>query len=72
MKPLRRLLFLLAMAASGILSLAADDAPRFNHAAFYVLDLKASADFYREVIGLPVIPEPFHDGNWIEINDAKE
>ncbi len=36
--------------------------PRVNHIAFYVLDLKVSTDFYQNVIGLPVIPEPFHDG----------
>ncbi|HVT74362.1 MAG TPA: VOC family protein [Lacunisphaera sp.] len=37
-------------------------APRINHIACYVTDLKVSTDFYRDVIGLPVIPEPFHDG----------
>ncbi|HEY0864919.1 MAG TPA: VOC family protein [Lacunisphaera sp.] len=68
MKPLPRLSFFLALAAAGVLSRAAD-APRFNHVAFYVVDLKVSADFYRDVVGLPVIPEPFHDGKhaWFEI-----
>lgn len=37
-------------------------APRLNHIAFYVADLKTSADFYRQVVGLDTIPEPFHDG----------
>jgi lactoylglutathione lyase len=48
---------------------AAEPGPRFNHAAFYVVDLKTSADFYREVVGLKPIPEPFHDGKhaWFEI-----
>lgn len=36
--------------------------PRVNHIAFYVLDLKVSTDFYQNVVGLPTIPEPFHDG----------
>jgi lactoylglutathione lyase len=36
--------------------------PRLNHIAFYVLDLKTSTDFYRNVVGLDTIPEPFHDG----------
>jgi lactoylglutathione lyase len=48
---------------------ASAEAPRFNHAAFYVRDLKVSADFYREVVGLKVIPEPFKDNKhaWFEI-----
>lgn len=36
--------------------------PRLNHIAFYVTDLKTSTDFYRNVVGLDTIPEPFHDG----------
>ena len=35
---------------------------RLNHIAQYVLDLKVSTDFYRKVVGLDTIPEPFHDG----------
>ena len=33
-----------------------------NHIALYVVDLKASTDFYHKIIGLDTIPEPFHDG----------
>jgi lactoylglutathione lyase len=36
--------------------------PRINHIAFYVLNLKASTQFYRDIVGLDTIPEPFHDG----------
>jgi lactoylglutathione lyase len=41
----------------------------FNHLALYVYDLKASTDFYKDVIGLDTIPEPFHDGRhtWFQI-----
>jgi lactoylglutathione lyase len=35
---------------------------RINHIAFYVRDLKPSTDFYRDVLGLQTIPEPFNDG----------
>ena len=35
---------------------------RLNHIALYVVDLKISTAFYRDVIGLDTIPEPFHDG----------
>jgi lactoylglutathione lyase len=33
-----------------------------DHTAIYVMDLKTSAGFYRNIIGLDTIPEPFHDG----------
>lgn len=44
-------------------------APRVNHVALYVVDFQASTDFYAQVIGLPAIPEPFHDGkhSWFAI-----
>jgi lactoylglutathione lyase len=40
-----------------------------NHTAIYVMDLKKSATFYRTVMGLDTIPEPFHDGKhaWFKI-----
>jgi len=36
--------------------------PVLNHIALYVIDLKTSTIFYRDIIGLDTIPEPFHDG----------
>jgi lactoylglutathione lyase len=33
-----------------------------NHTAIYVVDLKASSMFYRDIMDLDTIPEPFHDG----------
>jgi lactoylglutathione lyase len=44
------------------LSAAAQNKPRINHIAQYVVDLKVSTQFYQKVIGLDTIPEPFHDG----------
>jgi lactoylglutathione lyase len=43
--------------------------PVLNHIALYVHDLKKSTEFYRQVIGLDTIPEPFHDGRhtWFAI-----
>jgi lactoylglutathione lyase len=40
-----------------------------NHTALYVVDLKSSASFYQNIIGLDTIPEPFHDGKhtWFRI-----
>jgi lactoylglutathione lyase len=50
-------------------SLFAQTSPRLNHIAFYVVDLKTSTDFYKNIIGLDTIPEPFHDGRhtWFSI-----
>jgi lactoylglutathione lyase len=42
--------------------LHAQTSARLNHMAFYVVDLKISTDFYRNIVGLDTIPEPFHDG----------
>lgn len=43
--------------------------PHLNHIALYVTDLKKATVFYRDVIGLDTIPEPFHDGKhtWFTI-----
>ena len=37
-------------------------APRFNHMAILVVDLKQADAFYSGVLKLDTIPEPFHDG----------
>ncbi|MCR6721796.1 MAG: VOC family protein [Chitinophagaceae bacterium] len=56
-------LFLIIMALS-IQNTAANaqEKPRLNHIAIYVDNLETSAQFYRDVVGLDTIPEPFHDG----------
>ncbi len=65
---MKRLLSLLAFSAVLITGLTpvlrAAEAPkaRINHVAFYVKDLKVSTDFYLNVLGLEMIPEPFKDG----------
>jgi lactoylglutathione lyase len=43
--------------------------PRLNHIAVYVVDLQVSTKFYRDVVGLDTIPEPFHDNRhtWFDI-----
>ena len=43
--------------------------PVFNHLALYVTDLQKSTVFYRDVVGLDTVPEPFHDGRhtWFSI-----
>ena len=43
--------------------------PTLNHLAINVFDLKKSTDFYKDIIGLKMIPEPFKDGkhSWFKI-----
>lgn len=43
--------------------------PRLNHIALQVTNLPKSTLFYREILGLDTIPEPFHDGKhtWFAI-----
>ena len=36
--------------------------PLLNHIAIYVNDLKTSTDFYKDIIGLEIMDEPFKDG----------
>ncbi len=56
--------FLLAFA--GIVSATyAQDGVRANHVALYVKDLAKSAAFYKNVMELKEIPEPFHDGKHV-------
>jgi len=44
--------------------------PSLNHVAVYVFDLKKSTDFYKDIIGVTLIPEPFHDGKhtWLSVS----
>ena len=43
--------------------------PHFNHLALYVTDLGKSTWFYKNVLNLDTMPEPFHDGRhtWFKI-----
>jgi lactoylglutathione lyase len=42
-----------------------------NHIALYVTKLSKSTAFYKDIIGLDTIPEPFHDGKhtWFSVGD---
>ena len=48
--------------------------PSLNHVAVYVFDLKKSTDFYKDIIGVTLIPEPFHDGkhSWFKIGEHSQ
>jgi lactoylglutathione lyase len=48
--------------------------PTFNHLALYIFDLNKSTEFYKKVIQLEVIPEPFHDGRhtWFKVGEHSQ
>ncbi len=50
---------------SGVWTFAAPLSPGVSHFALYVYDLQKSADFYRNVLELPQIPDPFKDGRHV-------
>ena len=37
-------------------------AAMLNHIALFVVDLKKSTTYYRDIVQIDTIPEPFHDG----------
>lgn len=72
---LSRILFALLLLTPAIQSSAQIEKPAtLNHIAVYVHDLKKSTDFYKDIIGLAVIPEPFHDGKhtWFKIGEHSQ
>lgn len=48
--------------------------PVLNHIALYVFDLKKSTEFYRDILQLDVIPEPFKDGKhtWFKLGEYSQ
>ncbi len=60
---MKRLLLCLAVFVFVSVSAAAQPAKaKLNHIAVYVSDLQKSTAFYKDIVGLDTIPEPFHDG----------
>jgi lactoylglutathione lyase len=49
----------------------AQNQPRFNHITVYVTNLARGAEFYKKVMLLDTIPEPFHDNRhaWFKITE---
>lgn len=49
----------------------AQSKPRFNHLTVYVTDLARASEFYKTVMMLDTIPEPFHDNRhtWFKITE---
>lgn len=60
----KRITFLMLLLIAGV-SVFGQTGPRANHVALYVKDLNKSEVFYRDVMQLKEIPEPFHDGKHV-------
>jgi len=67
-------IFLLCFALCTVLSSAINAQPHFNHLTVYVVDLQKSATFYRDVMQLQEIPEPFHDSRhvWFKMGEHNQ
>jgi lactoylglutathione lyase len=54
--------------------IARSQSPVLEHIAVYVYDLKVSTRFYKEILQLDTIPEPFHDGRhtWFSIGGKSQ
>jgi lactoylglutathione lyase len=56
------LLLFLTIAGTTFSVQAQRKAAQLNHIALYVVDLKKSTTYYRDIVQIDTIPEPFHDG----------
>lgn len=67
-------LFIFTTLISNIANAQMKKNPTLNHVAIYVHDLQKSANFYKNIIGLESIPEPFHDGRheWFRIGEHSQ
>ncbi|PSL20853.1 VOC family protein [Chitinophaga ginsengisoli] len=63
------LLLVAVMIISGIPTFAQRKSAMLNHIALYVYNLEKSTAFYRDIIQIDTIPEPFHDGRhtWFKV-----
>lgn len=70
MKKITLVLTLLHCCAIGLFAQNKTQAT-INHVALYVVNINASSAFYKNIIGLDTIPEPFHDGRhcWLKIGN---
>ncbi len=68
---MKKVIALLSVVFISAASSIAQPVITFNHLAIYVNDLQKSADFYKNVLQLEVVPEPFHDGKhaWFKMAD---
>ncbi|MCW3105897.1 MAG: Glyoxalase/bleomycin resistance protein/dioxygenase [Segetibacter sp.] len=74
-KLLSHLLFFVVFATFGFQTKAQNKKPvMLNHIAVYVKDLQGMTEFYRTIVGIDTMPEPFHDGRhtWFPIGEHSQ
>lgn len=69
MQPLLRSIIIAAFLFTSAATKAQSIHARLNHIALYVKNLKTSTEFYKTIVHLDTIPEPFHDGKhtWFSV-----
>jgi lactoylglutathione lyase len=71
----RHLLFLIVFITAALQTEAQTKTTvMLNHIAVYVKDLQVMTDFYRTIVGIDTMPEPFHDGKhtWFPIGGRSQ
>ncbi|WPV64913.1 VOC family protein [Chitinophaga sp. LS1] len=74
MKKIIPLCLLAIVMMTHIQAIAQRKSPILNHIAVYVYDLEKTTAFYRDVLQIDTIPEPFHDGkhSWFRIGEHSQ
>jgi len=66
---MKKIPFLFLILLSAGMAKAQQTKTALNHIAVYVVNLQQSTAFYKDIVGLDTIPEPFHDGKhtWFQV-----
>ncbi|MDQ6815277.1 MAG: VOC family protein, partial [Bacteroidota bacterium] len=72
--PCHLLLFIAFASYASIASGQTKKPVMLNHIAVYVKDLGVMTEFYRTIVGIDTMPEPFHDGRhtWFPIAEHSQ
>jgi lactoylglutathione lyase len=67
---MKKYMLILAIMAATTAAMA-QKKPVLNHIAFSVYNLEKATAFYRDILSIDTIPEPFHDGKhtWFKISE---
>lgn len=65
---MKRFFVIIGIALLGVSTKAVSQSTRINHIAFTVKDLGRSSQFYRQLLQLDTIPNPFNDGIHLWLN----
>jgi lactoylglutathione lyase len=65
LKNMKKKLTILCLLFTAVVCVRGQGGPQANHVALYVKDLKISEAFYKDVMQLKEISEPFHDGKHV-------